>query len=1136
MEQQIMVKTEMQAQPNGEILLFYVDENETENSSVELVQMQEKSNSVEYEVQLDEAPLTTVWAEPVKLRWTEEEVQKLLVFYVDNKETFITGTAKKKHLWAIACKTMLVGKTADNCDVKLRNLKHKYSSMLIDQQKGVAVTWPLFNLCHQAFHDDTYVQFILRAQLSQPQKKIKVPVENNPIEESSNSGVITVKNINTNKSTGDAKVEAMLNLYLKYKKNFQKDYWRRGLWETIAIELGEEDSDYWHKRFLNFRQHYLRAHAKRESQGPDSVQWPYMHLFDQIFEDDPEFQRKFLENGTRKAEVQPVDVNEWNETEKTILVKYYFDCFDEFMDKTIPNNFLWNEVSRLLDKKPEVCKSKYQELKDEHLNLYFEGGYSLRQRKPLAILFDNIISKETVLELANNTTYVVVWKTEDIDLLVEFLYENMIVFKDPVCYNVFWACLSKKLKRSVQTCKQKWEELKTLYKSILEDKKENPDMQIDWRYIEMFDVIFDYGMDTNLLNDFKYLKKDQDTSKTDNKLAVARVNIKTDELPDISDDEEFDERGFTKRVRRGVGDSKAFQILEYYQKNKEKFSTSQRKKQALWDQLAGQLGMSGEKCAHRFRNLKQVYISYVQREINKPEMPILWPYYALCKKVFGYRAIKNKLKNNKIGSAETEEWATKEIKQIINYYSSNFSDLSESCDSTKWAPLARIMNKSETAVNIKFMELQKSYKRLKAMKETHPECKVSWKYYNMFEDVFAKTGNDLEIVEYVDDEIMEVDELVYEDDVVEEIIDSQDEDDYQCIIVLPEGQELSDISNAKIIIQQTSEDGTNDEQPQAKPGVTKWNKRSKKKLLVLYLNYIRSRKGKEINPKEMWTEIASKLSEKTPLSCRKMLARLKANHTKQTDDEEANRRKSLYHNLMEKVLLLKPKFAKKTQTSSKDGKTYKDVQLPTQKVELALQYYLQHIEEFSNPRFEKKYLWTELANFVSEPVNKLFNKINYLKQFFNVETEEVAGEKTLFSELLQEILNKENMLKTQTDTEAKISLEDGEEVIWTDEETEQLLVWYLANLDKFKNPKFVRKYLWMEASSILGKSPLACSKMMTKIRTEYKTMIKENPEELNSWRFYGLCQKIYGTGKKVESNPTCLVQLMEAAASEEKIE
>lgn len=248
--------------------------------------------------------------------------------------------------------------------------------------------------------------------------------------------------------------------------------------------------------------------------------------------------------------------------------------------------------------------------------------------------------------------------------------------------------------------------------------------------------------------------------------SVKKVNINFDNenVENASDDEEYDERGFMKRTKRGIGDSKAFKILEFYQKNKEKFSTTQRKKQALWEVLAKQIGISAEQCAHRFRNLKQVYMAYVQREIDKPEMPILWPYYALCKKVFGYRAIKSKLKNTK--ASIEEEWSAKEIKQIINYFSQNFARISEDEeDSTRWSALAKDIGKTERSCMEKFLELRKSYRKLKTMKENNAEVKVSWKYFNLFDEVYNSKG----VAPYVGQD-MDVDENVQGGD----RIDSQD--------------------------------------------------------------------------------------------------------------------------------------------------------------------------------------------------------------------------------------------------------------------------------------------------------------------------------------------------------------------------
>lgn len=460
----------------------------------------------------------------LKERWAPDEINRLLVFYIDNKDIFLSGSTKKKHLWTVACKTMLTGKNPETCEIKLRNLKRKYAQVRVEQQKGVNVFFPYFDLCHKAFHDDQFVYSMLKLSIQSDARVVKMPVTSKP-----DDGITIVKTLNVNNTrTSDNKVETMLNLYIRYKKEFQKEYWRKDLWERIAMEMGEEDGEYWHKRFLNFKQHYLRMLSKRIESGPEGINWPYMALFDEIYKDDKNFQRKvsmkpdqsnvcIVMNGN-----VPNNANDWNITEKTVLVKYFFDSFEEFQDPTIPDNFLWNEIGRLLDKKPESCKDKFAELKMEHLKKYILGEYELRNRIPISILFDNIIAKETEIELCKERRKQNdQWKTKDLDELVQYFYDNIEMFKDPICYFVCWASISMKLNKSIQNCRAQWEDLTTLYRSILEDKKENPDMQLDWRYIELFDRIFDYGMDTNLMFNFPELNSQtnkQESEKIGGKL------------------------------------------------------------------------------------------------------------------------------------------------------------------------------------------------------------------------------------------------------------------------------------------------------------------------------------------------------------------------------------------------------------------------------------------------------------------------------------------------------------------------------------------------------------------------------------------------------------------------------------------
>lgn len=292
--------------------------------------------------------------------------------------------------------------------------------------------------------------------------------------------------------------------------------------------------------------------------------------------------------------------------------------------------------------------------------------------------------------------------------------------------------------------------------------------------------------------------------------------------------------------------------------------------------------------------------------------------------------------------------------------------------------------------------------------------------------------------------------------------------------------------------------------------------KTKKQLLKHVYDYVKNQQGKLIDTKEMWNEIGSKFPESTPRACQNMYIRLK-NRYKEQDAE--SKQQYQYTPLLRKILALKPKYVRPPYNDDevifKERTTYTDISLPLWKVEKALQYYSEHLEEFLHPKYDHKYAWIELGKLASLNAPKLFRKINYLKQFFNSETDEVNGEKFEFADSLKNILEKEFIMKIAIANEPKpISDEEESGIPWTDEEVGQLLVWYLENLDKFKNPKFVPSYLWMEASNVLNKSAVTCSKKMTEIRSQYSTMVKENPDALSNWKFYELCQKIYGTGKK----------------------
>lgn len=116
----------------------------------------------------------------------------------------------------------------------------------------------------------------------------------------------------------------------------------------------------------------------------------------------------------------------------------------------------------------------------------------------------------------------------------------------------------------------------------------------------------------------------------------------------------------------------------------------------------------------------------------------MWPYYALCKKVFGYRILKSKIIKKKASDFNFKEWATKEIKALISYVSQNFESIEKDTNNLAlWAELSAQIGKDEETCKEKYLELRKSYKKLNVLLTRNPNSKITWKYYAAFDSMFS---------------------------------------------------------------------------------------------------------------------------------------------------------------------------------------------------------------------------------------------------------------------------------------------------------------------------------------------------------------------------------------------------------------
>lgn len=115
--------------------------------------------------------------------------------------------------------------------------------------------------------------------------------------------------------------------------------------------------------------------------------------------------------------------------------------------------------------------------------------------------------------------------------------------------------------------------------------------------------------------------------------------------------------------------------------------------------------------------------------------------------------IKNKLKQrelNKKGDINTDpdDWPVRLIKLLISFFSKNFHEITNNIDDlSKWAPLASDIGKSEAICKEKFIELRKSYRKLKTMRTRNPDVKISWIYFDLFDKIYTARESEYDSME-----------------------------------------------------------------------------------------------------------------------------------------------------------------------------------------------------------------------------------------------------------------------------------------------------------------------------------------------------------------------------------------------------
>ncbi|CAG9794935.1 unnamed protein product [Diatraea saccharalis] len=165
------------------------------------------------------------------------------------------------------------------------------------------------------------------------------------------------------------------------------------------------------------------------------------------------------------------------------------------------------------------------------------------------------------------------------------------------------------------------------------------------------------------------------------------------------------------------------------------------------------------------------------------------------------------------------------------------------------------------------------------------------------------------------------------------------------------------------------------------------------------------------------------------------------------------------------------------------------------KVKRLLNLYLENLSKFRDPYCPQKDVWKDIALSLGTTEYNCYNKFKNLKRTYlkwlerNNETNKLI--KWPYHNYFEKIYyNYKPVLGA-----------------WDKNKTNRLMQAYLQIVHKFKNPKFSKKELWKEISSIVGESPLKCDRKFRNMKQTYIRL--KMSRSVTKWCYYKDFEAIY---------------------------
>ncbi|XP_059062965.1 uncharacterized protein LOC131855683 [Achroia grisella] len=167
------------------------------------------------------------------------------------------------------------------------------------------------------------------------------------------------------------------------------------------------------------------------------------------------------------------------------------------------------------------------------------------------------------------------------------------------------------------------------------------------------------------------------------------------------------------------------------------------------------------------------------------------------------------------------------------------------------------------------------------------------------------------------------------------------------------------------------------------------------------------------------------------------------------------------------------------------------------KVKKLLSLYIENLNKFRNPECLQKDVWKEIAATLGTTEYDCYHKFKNLKRtYFNwLEKSRETGKliKWPYHNYFEKIFYNYNPNLGP----------------WDRTKIKQLIEAYAQTAHKFRNPKFQKKELWKDISTIVGESPSNCDRKFRNLKQTYIRIKMKSESGITKWRYYKDFEGIY---------------------------